>query len=260
MRCLFLILVLLLVSNLYSQSVVTFESDDVPVAIPDGPVGIVESYLMIQPWYVILDVNVVVTITHTYDQDLRLYIEAPNGDDVVRLAYECGLSGNNYIDTRFDDEASIPICSGSPPFTGDYIPDRALTLFDGLSTHGTWTLRVTDNHAGDVGVIEAWRMEVLVDTAASARTPVAAESFLILPNYPNPFNSTTRLPVELARPSEISLIIYNQLGQTVADSRYTLAAGRHDLLIDGSGWSTGVYFARIRNGNDERRARLILLK
>lgn len=73
---------LCLALNLYAQSVVTYSATDVPVHIPDVN-GRAESFISIEPWYVILDVNVVVTITHTYDQDLRLYLEAPDHSVVI---------------------------------------------------------------------------------------------------------------------------------------------------------------------------------
>ena len=71
----------------FSQVVLTYVSTDVPIDIPDGPDGIAESRLEIGDYYMITDIDVVLSIGHTFDQDLRIYVEAPN-EEVVRMAYE----------------------------------------------------------------------------------------------------------------------------------------------------------------------------
>jgi subtilisin-like proprotein convertase family protein len=250
---------LCLALNLYAQSVVTYSATDVPVHIPDGPNGRAESFISIEPWYVILDVNVVVTITHTYDQDLRLYLEAPD-HSVVILAYECGQERDNFIDTRFDDEAQIDICDGQPPFTGNYRPFHSLDILDGQSTHGLWTFRVTDNWASDTGSVQAWRMEILVDTTASVTLPPLANTITVEQNYPNPFNPTTVLPVQLAKPGRLDLTIFNELGRIVSRRAFDFPAGSHILPIDGTTWSSGAYFAQIRTGNEMKSVQMQLVK
>lgn len=261
MRPAILLYCLLLTSYLYAQSVVTFVCSDVPVAIPDGPDGIAESFMFIEPWYEILDVNVVVTITHSFDEDIRIYLETPYNDvDPVILAYECGGSGNDYFNTRFNDEATTPICSGTPPFTGDFRPFRALSPLDGLLSHGTWTLRVTDNWPDDTGVIQAWRLEILVDTTASVVVPPLVTEFSVGQNFPNPFNPTTTLPVQLTKPALVELTVVNELGQVVSHRKIEYPAGSHALPIDGSGWSSGAYFAEIRSGNASRSVQMRLVK
>lgn len=266
MRNLFLVVVLsVIVTSAFAQPTVTFESTNVPIPIPDGPVGIAESIIQIEPWYRILDVNVVLTITHTFDRDLRIYLDGPHedpdeDDDIVRLAYECGQSGDNYVNTRFDDEASLDICDGAPPFTGTFRPDRSLSLLDGMLTHGTWILRVTDNGNGDTGVIQSWRMEIQADTNVSANEPPLAVTFAVGQNYPNPFNATTILPLELGYPSIVKLTVYSLDGRTVQQSLIGLTAGHHNLPIDGSAWSTGSYFAEVIAGRNKEVVRILLLK
>ena len=67
-----------------------------------------------------------------------------------------GGSGNNLTNTRFDDEAGTAIASGAAPFSGTYRPDGLLSAFDGQSTMGTWTLRVTDSFRLDTGRLTGW--------------------------------------------------------------------------------------------------------
>ncbi len=246
-----------------AQRVITYTSDDVPLAIPDGPAGILNSQMTIPDYYLITDVNVVLSITHTFDRDLRIYLDGPNedpDDDVVRLAYECGQSGDNYTNTRFDDEAGTGICSGTPPFTGNFRPDHSLELIDNRRTNGVWILRVTDNWTGDTGVLQAWRMEVTIDTTVHAHEPPLASVFSVGQNYPNPFNATTILPLELGYPSLVKLTVYNIDGRTVQQSLQSLTAGHHELPVNGSNWSTGNYFAEIIAGKNKQTVRMLLLK
>ncbi|MCB9357596.1 MAG: proprotein convertase P-domain-containing protein [Calditrichaeota bacterium] len=258
---LLLILLMLLSANASADTTLTYVGTNVPIAIPDGPSGIVNTSLNIPHSELILDVNVIVTITHPFDGDLRLYLEGPYvDDDVVRLADRCGQSGNNYISTVFDDEADTPICDGSPPFTGRFIPDQALSLFDHRSAAGTWIFRVTDNAASDEGTIEAWAMEVTYAALPARDAPPLITLFEVGQNYPNPFNPVTSLPITLTRPAEITVQVSNTLGQTVYSSVMSLTAGRHDVMLDGSGWSSGNYFARVWNGTEEKRVRMLLLK
>jgi hypothetical protein len=68
----------------------------------------------------------------------------------------------------------------------------------------------------------------------------------LLPNYPNPFNPSTTLVVQLASAAHLALRIYDALGREVA----TLAnddrrAGTYRYIWEGAGHPTGVYFCRL---------------
>ena len=105
----------------------------------------------------ISDLNARVTLTHTYDSDLRITLTSPTGTTVT-LFNRRGGSGDNLTNTRFDDEAGTAIANGVAPFNGTYRPDGLLSAFDGQSTKGTWTLRVTDNATFDVGRLTGWSL------------------------------------------------------------------------------------------------------
>ena len=74
-------------------------------------------------------------------------------------------------------------------------------------------------------------------------------------NYPNPFNSETKIPITIYSPGEISIVIYNSLGQKIQDL-FTgfLDVGYHEITwhLNGknsSTISTGVYFYQIKKSN-----------
>ncbi|MCB2201461.1 M6 family metalloprotease domain-containing protein [bacterium] len=84
-------------------------------------------------------------------------------------------------------------------------------------------------------------------------------SIVLAQNYPNPFNPTTVISFTLSQAGEVSVAVYNVLGQhvkTLADGY--LAAGEHQVSwdgteSDGSEVGSGVYFYRLtaENGNHE---------
>ncbi len=141
---------------------VVVDATDTPVAIPDSnPTG-ASSFITVDAGFPILDVDVVVDITHTYTGDLDLYLIGPDGTTVL-LSDQHGSNGDNYTDTHFDDEATTPIASGSSPFTGSFQPDQPLVAFDGRPAAGVWTFKVVDNYGSDVGTIDAWQLRLTLD-------------------------------------------------------------------------------------------------
>ena len=92
-------------------------------------------------------------------------------------------------------------------------------------------------------------------------TPVELPRELIVgPAYPNPFNATTALPVELANRSLVTLDVFDAVGRVVSHRDHSLGAGRHELRVGNSVWPSGNYFARVSvNGKIETR-KIILLK
>ena len=105
------------------------------------------------------DVNVTLDITHTFDGDLDVYLVGPSGT-TVELFTDVGSSGQNFTNTTLDDEAAVPIASGSAPFTGSFRPEGLLADFDGENPNGTWTLEVYDASGLDSGTLNSWSITI----------------------------------------------------------------------------------------------------
>ncbi len=65
-----------------------------------------------------------------------------------------------FVGTILDDEADTPITAGEGPFTGRFIPVEPLSLFDGQSVFGSWTLEIEDTATGDEGELTGWKLIV----------------------------------------------------------------------------------------------------
>lgn len=99
--------------------------------------------------------------THTWIEDLSVELIAPGGAPVVLLwSGECGDSDD--FNLSFSDDATVPV--GSAPCNplgqgGTFIPEQALSVFNGLPIAGDWTLRVTDGVNQDGGQLNSWRLD-----------------------------------------------------------------------------------------------------
>ena len=132
-----------------------FDSIDTPIAIVDNTTF--TSDVTVTEDETVLDVEVGLDITHTYDGDLDIFLIGPEGTR-VELTSDNGGTGEDFIDTIFDDEAATPITSGSAPFTGRFQPEGSLATLDAIPAAGTWTLEVTDDAGLDQGQLNGWSL------------------------------------------------------------------------------------------------------
>jgi len=126
--------------------------------------------------------NICLDITHTYDGDVRLQLQSPDGN-VVTLSERRGGAGDNFSGTCFRGNGAAGLISlGVPPFTGVYIPDGNLSLLNnGQNPNGTWLLIVSDLATNDTGNVNAVS--------------------LLFGNNPTPPNTSSSLPCSSANPA-----------------------------------------------------------
>ncbi len=80
-------------------------------------------------------------------------------------------------------------------------------------------------------------------------------------NYPNPFNPSTIISFTLPERAQVSLKIYNILGQEVATLVEGVEnAGIHDIHWDAAGAASGVYFYRLTYNNEILTRKMALLR
>jgi len=73
-------------------------------------------------------------------------------------------------------------------------------------------------------------------------------SFALKQNYPNPFNPTTSIQYNIPQNSRVNLTVYNIEGRKVMEllQNKTQQAGQHNIQLDASKLSSGVYLYRLK--------------
>jgi|GEM_PF-3796625 len=87
------------------------------------------------------------------------------------------------------------------------------------------------------------------------------QDFQLMQNYPNPFNSTTTINFSLSQREEVTLKLFNLLGEeiiTLIESEFS--NGSHSIVFEGSDLSTGVYIYQLKTKSFEKRRKMILLR
>ena len=95
----------------------------------------------------------------------------------------------------------------------------------------------------------------------AADDPVIPNDFSISEAYPNPFNPSTQIRLELPMRSAVDARVFNHLGQQVALlANENFDAGIHHLTFDATSLSSGTYFIHINAMNETKILKAVLLK
>jgi hypothetical protein len=133
-----------------------------------------------------------------------------------------------------------------------------------------YTLELIDSDT-DNSVAENWRASQKVGGSPGKKNTVTSIenegtgkkpfSFKLYQNYPNPFNPETVISWQLPISSQVDLSVYNILGEKVitlvSDYRQS---GHYSIKWDATGFSTGIYFYRLKADNFNAVSKMILMQ
>lgn len=131
--------------------------------------------------YLVGDLNVQLSITHSHDSHLDAYLTGPDGQR-IELFTEIGGSGDNFDQTSFDDQSRSPINKARSPFRGAYIPEGllnkqpGLSHFNGKSVAGVWQLVVRGTRSDRFGMLHGWSLIVKPQGDGLAAAPPVSTS------------------------------------------------------------------------------------
>ena len=178
-------------------------------------------------------------------------------------------------------QGRIEINGAAPGFSIEIVGDnsdtaQAATMSDASS--GNFTLSVSNKifnyqlfpirlpanyyvspvtaHPGNSGIVIS-----MTTTAVNGRKQSVPTEFSLHQNYPNPFNPATTITYDIAKTSNVTIAVYNILGQKVATLvNEAKNAGEYSVSFDGSGIASGVYFYRMTAGNYSSMKKFVLMK
>jgi uncharacterized protein (DUF1501 family) len=94
----------------------------------------------------------------------------------------------------------------------------------------------------------------------STTSPLLAENpdLTLEQNFPNPFESTTRIRYMLNKQTNMKLAIYDLLGKELLVLREgTQDAGTHLVTVDGSNWAPGFYLCSLKTDTGQKVVRMV---
>jgi hypothetical protein len=140
---------------------------------------------------------------------------------------------------------------------GTSLSRRQYAVTDATVPAVTWTYRIKEldrNGAVHYSPTVSTTLE-----AISSELHVTA--YALEQNYPNPFNPVTTIRFALPVAGNVTLRVFNLLGQETATLvNENRPAGEYSVPFNGSGLSSGVYFYRLQAGSFEEIKSLVLLR
>lgn len=153
-----------------------------------------------------------------------------------------------------DDEGKIYEGTATSDASGNF-------QWNGIPTGPFVTATATDV-SGNTSMFSAPSIVTSVDNKSDMQTP---ENFALQQNYPNPFNPSTRIQFALPARSDVTLKVYNLLGEEILTLlEEEKPAGVHNVMFDGENFTSGVYFYRLhatnsQNGKSFKQTRKLML-
>ena len=149
--------------NSWSLNVIATHSQ--PMVIPDNTsAGAVTSIVVPTAAGIIKDLDISLSITHTFNADLDVSLtHVPSG--ITLFLFTDVNGGGDGMNLRLSDEAATAIEAATIPpagtqLKGTFKPETPALLhaFDGLDASGEWQLKVVDDSAGDIGQLIGWAL------------------------------------------------------------------------------------------------------
>ena len=136
---------------------------------------------------------------------------------------------------------------------------------DGNSNGGYAWYCVDEFYLSDTPTTTVTKLAVLAQGASTFRSNLP-DTFRVNQNIPNPFNPETTIFYELPREADVSLKIYNVLGQEIRSLvSNRMSAGQHAVVWNGQDKlghivSSGIYFYRFIAGPADETKKMLILK
>lgn len=207
------------------------------------------------------------------NEDLILGVDSLGVEFALKLANGTDVNDISEIDSGYTVELKIPFAALNYPETlgdsvvlfGAYIND--VDVFEDANANTfakTWWFKQEKGQKAP-----AWVALGPANPIVGVNDqPVIPTSIELYANYPNPFNPSTTIKYALSVNADVTLSVYNTLGQVVSQMKKTdVKAGYDEFQFNASGLASGIYFYKIEVKNlsnrqtiDSKVNKMILLK
>jgi len=214
----------------------------------------------------IVNGNVSVLRFDIYDWILKASYLANYGMNIVTTELPDGFQDLAYSETIEARGGVLPyeftVAEGSLP-PGLELDAETGELFGVPTVEGQFAVTVRSTDSSPQPKVDDQEYDILIERQIGIENNdgVIPSRFELIGNYPNPFNNSTVISFRLAQAAEVSLHVYNVLGQQVVElhSGY-LAAGFHSFNWTGDSVPSGVYFYKLAAGGNSEVGKMTLLK
>jgi hypothetical protein len=109
--------------------------------------------------------------------------------------------------------------------------------------------------------IDDVRLVIETETSVEGEVSEIPQKFELNQNYPNPFNPSTIISYSIAKEGNVSLKIFDVLGQEVASLVNEFQkVGNYKVSFNARQLATGIYFYRIQSGSFTNVKKMMLIK
>jgi len=138
--------------------------------------------------------------------------------------------------------------------------DTSVTV-SGLVRNTTYYWKVRAKNAGGVSDwSDVWNFKTR-DTTTQTESEFTPKEFSLGQNFPNPFNPSTTIEFSIAIAGQVSLKIFDMLGNEVeVPVDEDMNAGTYRITFNAIELPSGIYFCRLQSGEFTATKKLILIK
>ncbi len=164
-------------------------------------------------------------------------------------------NGEGIVDEK--DVIAIGVNWGNAHETSS--PGYTINLTDTarLQEHQDAFMEIYNSLSGDGEAVRA--MKSLLRSILDIQVP---ETYSLAQNYPNPFNPITTISFGLPEARQVTLTVYNLLGQEVRIlvNNEPYDAGMYTVKLDASRFSSGIYFYRLETKEWSAARKMVVVK
>lgn len=133
----------------------------------------------------------------------------------------------------------------------------------GQATSATYTVRIPGENIeihGNINEVNTYHTVEILGVYAENEPFEMPSQFQVSSAYPNPFNPSTTIRVDMPVTGILSLEIFDLLGRRIFAEQNQVQAGSHYKHLDLSTFSSGIYILRVSNGVNQSVQKITLIK